>query len=75
MPNPEWPLSGNYVPEAFVIHLRNALVNRNLVDAARESASGLRSAAVWLGLAAFTATFAANVVESVVGDLAPALPA
>ena len=69
------PLSGNYLPEAFRLQLFNALESRGWIDLARESASDMRSAAVWLGLAAFVIGSAANVVASVVGDSAPSLPA
>jgi hypothetical protein len=71
----ELPLSGNYLPEAFRLHLFNALESRGWTDLARESASDMRSAALWLGLAAFVVGSAANVVASVVGDSAPPLAA
>lgn len=74
MPQFESPPSGNHMPEAFRIHLFKALESRGWIDAARESASGLRWAAFGLGLAATAAAFAATAVEFVVDDSAP-LPA
>lgn len=71
----ESPLSGNHLPEALRLHLFNALESRGWIDLARESARSMHSAALWLGLAAFIAASAANVVASVVGDSAPPMQA
>lgn len=74
MPRYESPLRVDHLPEALRIHLFNALERHGWIDAVRKSAGGLRSAGLWLGLAAFTARVAATVMESVADDSAPVPP-